>query len=100
MTEFAFTPNSWTVPAAQNITLTLTNKSKVQHTWIVMKGLVTPPFSSADQPNVIFSAQVAPGATDVVSFPSPSSAGEYEVVCGIPGHLEAGMSGKLTVVQP
>jgi uncharacterized cupredoxin-like copper-binding protein len=100
MTEFAFTPNAWTVPDAQKITLTLTNKSKVQHTWILMKGFVTPPYSSADQPNVIFSAQVAPGATNVVSFTSPSSAGEYEVVCGIPGHLEAGMSGKLTVVQP
>jgi uncharacterized cupredoxin-like copper-binding protein len=100
MNEFAYTPNTWTVPAGQKITVTLTNKGTVEHDWVLMKEPVTPPFSSANQPNVIFSAKVAAGATDVVSFTAPSSAGEYEVVCDVSGHLEAGMSGKLTVVQP
>lgn len=99
-TEFAYTPNTWTVPAGQKITLTLINKGTVEHTWVLMKEPVTPPFSTANQSSVIFSAKTAPGATDVVTFTAPSSAGEYEVVCDVPGHLEAGMSGKLTVVQP
>jgi uncharacterized cupredoxin-like copper-binding protein len=100
MTEFAYTPNTWSVPAGQKITLTLINKGSVEHTWVLMKAPVTPPYSPTNQPNVIFSAKVAPGATSVVNFTAPSSAGEYEVVCDVPGHLEASMSGKLTVVQP
>jgi plastocyanin len=99
MTEFAYTPNTWTVPAGQKITLTMINKGTVDHDWVLMKAPVTPPFSSTNQPNVIFSAKVAPGATNVVTFTAPSSAGEYEVVCDVAGHLEAGMSGKLTVTQ-
>ncbi|HMD90747.1 MAG TPA: plastocyanin/azurin family copper-binding protein [Anaerolineaceae bacterium] len=100
MSEFAYSPNSWTVPAGQKITLTLVNKGTVEHDWVLMKESVTPPFSSANQSNVIFSAKTAAGATNVVTFTAPSSAGEYEVVCDVPGHLEAGMMGKLTVVQP
>ena len=99
MSEFAYTPNTWTVPAGQKITLTLVNKGTVEHDWVLMKAPVTPPFSATNQPNVIFSAKTAPGATNVVSFTAPSSAGEYEIVCDVPGHLEAGMSGKLTVTQ-
>ena len=53
-TEFAYTPNTWTVPAGQKITLTLVNKGTVQHTWVLMKESVTPPFSSNDQSSVIF----------------------------------------------
>ena len=98
-TEFAFTPNTWSVPAGQKITLTLSNKGTVEHDWVLMKAPVTPPFSSTNQPDVIFSAKTAPGATNTVTFTAPSSAGEYEVVCDVPGHLEAGMSGKLTVVS-
>ena len=100
MSEFSYTPNTWTVPAGQKITLTLVNKGTVEHDWVLMKEPVTPPFSSSNQPNVIFSAKTAAGATNTVSFTAPSAAGEYEVVCDVPGHLEAGMSGKLTVVQP
>jgi uncharacterized cupredoxin-like copper-binding protein len=100
MSEFAYSPNTWTVPAGQKITLTLINKGTVEHDWVLMKEAVTPPFSSANQSNVIFSAKTAAGATNVVTFTAPSSAGEYEVVCDVPGHLEAGMMGKLTVVQP
>ncbi|MDR3574193.1 MAG: plastocyanin/azurin family copper-binding protein [Anaerolineaceae bacterium] len=97
MSEFSYTPNTWTVPAGQKITLTLVNKGTVEHDWVLMKAPVTPPFSPANQSNVIFSAKTAAGATNVVTFTAPSSAGEYEVVCDVPGHLEAGMSGKLTV---
>jgi uncharacterized cupredoxin-like copper-binding protein len=99
MNEFAYTPNTWSVPAGQKITLTLVNKGSVEHDWVLMKAPVTPPFSSTNQPDIIFTAKTAAGATNVVSFTAPSAAGEYEVVCDVPGHLEAGMSGKLTVVQ-
>ena len=99
MTDFAYTPNQWTVPAGKTITLSLTNNGSVEHDWVLMKSPVTPPFGDKDSSNVVFSTKVAAGATDTVTFTAPSAPGEYEVVCDVPGHLEAGMSGKLVVTQ-
>jgi plastocyanin len=99
MTDFAFSPNQWQVPAGKTITLTLTNNGSVEHSWVLMKSPVTPPFGEKDQSNIIFSTKVAAGATSTVTFTAPSAPGEYEVICDIPGHLEAGMDGKLVVTQ-
>lgn len=37
------------------------------------------------------------GASATVVFTAPSVPGEYEVVCGVAGHIEAGMVGHLVV---
>ncbi len=98
MTDFAYNPNTWVVPANTKITLNLTNNGTVDHTWVLMDQPVTPPFSDSNKSNVLFSSgNVAAGKTATLSFTSPSTSGTYEVVCDLPGHLEAGMDGTLTV---
>lgn len=97
MTDFKFDPNTWTVPANTSITLQLKNNGSVEHTWVLVNKFITPPFTSADNSDILFSAKVEPGQSSTVTFTSPSTPGTYEVICDIPGHLEAGMDGQLIV---
>lgn len=98
-TDFAFTPNQWTVNAGQRITLKLTNQSGSEHEWVLLKKgeEVTMPFDADDEARIEFESEVEPGNVKISFFPAPDEAGLYRIVCGIPGHLEAGMEGTLTV---
>ena len=55
------------------------------------------PFDDNDQAQVFTETKIAPGESGTHSFTAPSEAGTYQVVCSIPGHLEAGMVAQLTV---
>ncbi len=98
LTDFKFEPNTWSVPAGKTITLKLTNNGAVEHTWVLVKSPVTPPAPQGGG-DAIFQAKVQPGQTQTFTFTAPSAPGDYEVICDVPGHLEAGMDGKLTVTQ-
>ena len=100
MTDFKYDPATWQVPAGGQVTLTLTNAGSVKHEWVLMKKgySVTTPFSDAkDGSSALEDYDVEPGQTQVFNFTAPTEAGDYEVVCGVAGHLENGMKGTLTV---
>jgi uncharacterized cupredoxin-like copper-binding protein len=98
MTEFKFDPAAWSVSAGQQVTLKLTNSGSVEHSWVLMSKPVSgTSFTDADKANILFSKTVAAGQSATVNFTAPSTAGDYQVLCDIPGHLEAGMVAKLTV---
>jgi uncharacterized cupredoxin-like copper-binding protein len=102
MTDFAFSPNAFAVPAGEDISLEVTNNGAVAHSFIIMKAgqQVEGHFTDADKANVYWEVTaVPPGESVKSSFTSPSDAGQYQVVCGVAGHLEAGMVAKLTVVK-
>ena len=100
MTDFQFSPNAFTVPAGQEITLNLENTGGVVHSFVIMqKGQSAgTEFNDEDQPNVYWEVEIQPGGSANTSFMAPEDPGDYEVVCHIPGHVQAGMVGKLTVV--
>ena len=100
MTDFQFTPTSFTVPAGEEITFHSTNNGAVVHSFVIMKlgQNVGTAYDEEDLPNVYWEVEIAPGGTADTTFAAPSEAGEYEVICHIPGHVQAGMVGKLTVV--
>lgn len=102
LSDFKFTPDKFVVPAGQQITLNLTNKGAVGHEFVIIKKgeQVTIPFDDDDEDKVYWEHEVEAGETDTVTFTAPSEPGEYEVVCGVPGHLEAGMKATLTVLAP
>ncbi len=102
MTEFTFDPKEFVVPAGKEISLTLVNKGAIKHEFVIMNlGVeITVPFGEDDQPNIYWEHEAEPGATVDVTFTAPSQPGEYQVICGIPGHAEAGMTAKLVVVSP
>jgi uncharacterized cupredoxin-like copper-binding protein len=100
-TDFKFDPTEFTVPAGQEITITSTNNGAVLHEFVIMKLGTTAgdKFGDEDEGNIVWEVEVDPGATKTETFTAPTEPGEYEVVCGTQGHLEAGMIGKLFVVK-
>jgi uncharacterized cupredoxin-like copper-binding protein len=102
MTDFAYTPNAYLVPASKQITLNLQNNGAVTHQFIIMKygTNVGTDFGPEDKPNIYWQIELVAGEGGSYAFTAPSQPGENQVVCGVSGHFMAGMAGKLTVVAP
>jgi uncharacterized cupredoxin-like copper-binding protein len=99
MTEFKFTPNTYSVPAGSQVTLQLSNDGRANHNWVLMEFGYTAeaPFNSEDETHELFAFVLKPGENDTFTFTAPSEPGDYQVVCSFPGHLAQGMKGTLTV---
>ena len=102
MTDFAFTPNEFTVPAGQEITVHIIHDGTMEHNFIVMEygtdaGEM---FDEADKANVFWELDLQPEDSKTVVFTAPEQPGTYQIICGMVGHLQSGMVGKLTVIDP
>ena len=82
MGEFYFTPNTFTIPANTDVTVTLVNKGLVGHDFNIASPAISSPM-------------VDPG--DTATFTLNLPAGDYEFTCSVEGHADAGMYGKVTV---
>jgi len=100
ITDFQFTPNSFTVPAGQQITLNAKNSGSVVHNFVIMKLGTTAggTWVAANDANVFWRLQLDSGSSKSIAFTAPTDPGDYQVVCSTPGHLEAGMIATLKVV--
>jgi uncharacterized cupredoxin-like copper-binding protein len=101
MTDFAFNPSEFTVPAGEEITLHVTHQGTMEHSFIIMKyekdaGVM---FDDEDKVNIFWEVDLQPGDSETVIFTAPEKPGTYQVICGMPGHLQSGMIGKLIVTQ-
>lgn len=98
--EFSYSPSAFTVPAGQPVKLVVKNSGAVEHEFVIMKKdmTVTPPFGDKDEGNIYWEMdQIAAGTTKTDTFTAPSEPGQYEIVCGLAGHIESGMTATLTV---
>ena len=101
MSDFAFSPGEFTIPAGQEITLHITHDGTMEHNFIVMKygtdaGEM---FDEADRANVFWEMDLQPGDSKTILFTPPAQPGTYQIICGMPGHLQSGMVGKLIVTE-
>lgn len=80
--DIYFDPKNLTIPADTDVTLRLRNEGAAPHSFVIEELGVR--------------VEQAPGGEDEITLTAP--AGEYEYVCDIPGHKEAGMIGTLTAV--
>lgn len=104
-TDFSFSPDTITVPLGKPVTLTITNGGVVEHDFGVQKIGVSDVSMgheegmSHDMGAMELDLHVAtqPNGVSTITF-TPTEAGEYEFFCSVPGHKEAGMMGKLTVI--
>ena len=101
LNDFTITPNQLTIPAGSEIQISIENKGAVVHDFYIMKlGMeVGEQFDEGDKPNAFWDAEVQPDDNVNLSFTAPDQPGTYQIVCGMPGHLQAGMIGTLTVVK-
>ncbi len=99
-TEFHFTPDTFTIPAGQEITINAHNNGAVVHNFVIMKlgTAVGDDFGPEDEPNIFWQLEIQPGEQTTAKFTAPTEPGDYQVTCRTPGHYVAGMIAKLTVV--
>ncbi len=101
ITDFAFTPNQFSIPAGEQITLHATHNGLVEHDFVIMKlGTdVGGHFNEDDLVNVYWQVRIQPGESPTVTFTVPSEPGTYQIVCAMAGHVEAGMVGTLEITE-
>lgn len=102
MTDFMFTPNTFTIPAGQEITVEAKNEGAVVHNFVIMKqgADVGDNFGPEDEVNVLWKIEVQPNGEGTGTFTAPDQLGEYQLLCSTPGHYMAGMVGKIVVAAP
>lgn len=89
MVDIAFKPNTLTIPANSDATVSIKNSGVTTHTFVIND------HKNDGKPNLNIKVEVASGATGTATINAP--AGDYYFWCDIPGHEAAGMFGTLTV---
>ena len=123
MRDFSYTPDRVTLQAGVPVELTIVNKGKVGHEFIVyvrpkpglsgsglreraednsyFRGLQVqvvegPGIEVERKGQTVVEIKVGPGRSTVVRF-TPARKGTFEMACLIEGHYEAGQKGTLTI---
>lgn len=92
--EFAFDPADVQLVAGQEVTVELDNAGSVEHNWTVLSEEIA---SEADFNEDLVIAEVANTAAGEANSGSFTlEAGEYQVICTIAGHFDAGMAGTVS----
>lgn len=99
-TDTGYDSTTYTVPAGAEVTVQMRNDGALQHEFAILKlgDHVTPPFGEKDEDKILWELDgVDAGTTKSGTFTAPTQPGEYDVICGIPGHIEKGMKATLIV---
>jgi len=99
-TDTGYDSSTYTVPAGAKVTLNMTNNGVLEHEFAILKlgEHVTPPFGEKDEDKILWELDgVQAGTTKSDTFTAPTEPGSYDVICGIPGHIEKGMIATLVV---
>jgi len=100
ITNQGYDSSTYTVPAGEEVTVILTNKSYGSHIFgILKKGEhVTPPYNSTkDKDKIMWELIVQAEDTKSGTFTAPTEPGEYDIICRILGHMQQGMVATLIV---
>jgi uncharacterized cupredoxin-like copper-binding protein len=89
MVDIAFKPSEFTIPANQDVTVTLKNTGATMHNFSITD------HNNPNVKNLNISVNVNPGETKTVTINAP--AGDYYYFCDVPGHEAAGMHGVMHV---
>lgn len=93
--EFAFDPADVQLVAGEEVTVELDNGGSVEHNWTVLSEEIASEAEFNEDLVVAEVANTAGGESNSGSF--TLEAGEYQVICTIPGHFAGGMVGTLVV---
>ncbi len=105
MKEFGFEPNTINVTAGAHVELTLVNEGAIEHDFVIEVIPVTNVSSSNsgdhhmstdEHSEFDLHTSTAAGETSTLTF-TVTEPGTYKIICSVPGHLDAGMTGELIV---
>jgi len=99
-TDAGYDSMTYSIPAGAEVTVNMTNNGAIEHEFVIMKlgQHVVAPFGPKDEGNIFWELDaVAAGTTKSDTFTAPTEPGEYDVICGVPGHIEMGMIATLIV---
>ena len=98
-TEFKFDPLTWEVSAGKEVELTIVNEGALEHEWVIIKQgqEVTIPFDADDEDKVYWEMEALGKETKSRHPHCPQRAWHIHHCVRHPAHLEAGMTGTLTV---
>ncbi|MEM7335762.1 MAG: plastocyanin/azurin family copper-binding protein [Chloroflexota bacterium] len=97
--DFKFTPADATVEAGATVNVTFENTGVLEHSWVLVSDRVN--VEDATEEDALGGAStgiIATGETSTISFTAPP-AGNYQIVCAVPGHATGGMVGTFTVTE-
>lgn len=95
--DFSFDPETVTVAAGAEVTITADNVAGSEHDWtLVAAGAEVERAADLDAADIIVKVSVAAGQSATETFTAPSP-GIYQVICTLAGHMELGMEGTLVV---
>ena len=99
--DFSIAPNALTVPAGSEIQIKVANHGSMVHNFYILKygADVGDMFDEEDIASAYWEVEVQPDDTLTSTLTTPDQPGTYQIVCGIPGHLQSGMVGTLEVVE-
>jgi len=81
--KFRFTPNAITARSGEPLSVTLMNRGKCEHDWVI-----------AAKPAIHMHVLPGESQTRMFTFETPA---RYSMICTLPGHKEIGMVGKLVI---
>ena len=96
--EFQFEPDAWTVPTGEEFSIDFENAGSVEHEWAVIK--LGEDIGSEDEfaeDKVLFEVEAVPAGDSTTESFTVDEAGDYQVICALETHFDAGMEGTLTV---
>lgn len=98
LADFTFTPATVEVSSGVELTADVTNEGGIPHSWVVLTAgtTVTTADEVTDDVIVAGTENLPAGDSETVTFTVPEP-GTYQIVCLVPGHIEAGMVGSLDV---
>ena len=89
--EFRFDPPRTTISTGSEVTINFENAGVLDHNWMLTSSQTEVAMvRESDARGDALSGVIAGGTSNTFSFTAPP-AGEYRVVCTVPGHAAAGM---------
>jgi len=95
--DFKFGPAEWRVPVGE-FEVEFMNHGNIEHEWAVLvKGARISTEDEFEEELVLFEVEKQPPGAMITETFEITEPGEYQVICALDGHFNAGMQGTLIV---
>lgn len=98
ITDKGFDPGKVYVPAGQSITVTITNMTKSEQSWIILAEPYFNPYQDQTS-DVYYKLSIPAGDTQTATFLAPQTGIQLDIICENERCIEAGLRGSFVVVD-